>query len=104
MGKLDDYLDRIGIVDPEVFEFPGSFEDGYLEKCGLKRVTTWQKAKEGLLWGTYGPDQMWWPNARWVKIIDCDTKHLMNILIDNYASEVALDVICEILLERHGYK
>jgi hypothetical protein len=55
-----------------------------------------------LLWGTYGPNAIYWPTVKMVKLGDCETNHLQNILRteDWHINDTYRNGICQILQER----
>ena len=53
-------------------------EKQFLEFCGLSNNDNFEKIKNNLMWKTIGKNGTSLPH--WVKLIDCDTNHLENII------------------------
>lgn len=79
----------------------GKTEDEYLEFCGLSIGDDFEKVKNSLLWCTKGKGGK--STAHWVKLVDCDTNHLENIITEvKYVHQITKRVILSILKERWG--
>lgn len=67
-----------------------------------KSIVPEKLSSKELLWGTYGPNAIYWPSLKMVKLDDCDTDHLQNILRteDWHLNDTYRNAISEILRER----
>jgi len=77
----------------------GKTEKEYLEFCGLTIGDDFEKIKNKLLWCTRGKDGK--SPAYWVKLADCDTNHLENIITEmKYVHPITKKVIISIIKDR----
>lgn len=68
----------------------------YAELCGIKKAADRQEIKKRLLWGTYGKYAE--HSMKLVRLIDCSTEHLHNILrtelhVGPYMREIIIEII-----------
>ena len=76
------------------------FDREYLKGCGLPLITSLELAMERMFWGTYGKERK--HECRWVRLLDCSTEHLNNILRTQYQISASMrSVINAILSERN---
>lgn len=72
-----------------------------LKTNGLTPCSTLQEVMENFTWGTYGP--MWSQPLRWVKLYDCPTDHLINILrTETHILGTGIEIIIRCILGDRG--
>ena len=89
-----------GGLDYSRYSYPEEHKDE-IEFLFLYEKDTFEKKKNNLIWGTRGKDGK--SELKWVKLIDCDTNHLINIKRINLP-KLYVDVIDEIIYERRVNK
>jgi hypothetical protein len=95
---------RVGLEVKTEFQYNyrlRNIGDDHLERCGLTRSSTFEEVCQKLRWGTYGKSGKC--KLRYVRLCDCSTEHLNNILIHAKGvvkGTIVEDVIDHILAER----
>lgn len=93
---IDCALDEKGRVISNVVKGVRKF----LKCCGMHDlVVPLKTAKNKLFWGTYGSPAE--HPVRWVRLMDCTTDHLCNILSSQQLPTSYTSVIDAILVDRH---
>ena len=76
------------------------FGELFLKCCGLTSETTLFQAKHKMFWGTYGKPSTF--PVRWIRLIDCTTNHLNNIIkTQHQIPQVSRYIIHSILSDRN---
>jgi len=75
-----------------------NWDPQYLQQYGLSPIMEFEEAKQKIYWGTYGRPPTF--PVRWVKIIDCTTEHLGNILRTQHHIYKQMREVIEDILEK----